>query len=79
VEDPAIIGTGPNTLTAALPVARNPGGSSIVEKMIIEQIFDNANGTNVALPYRAASLDQSQAYMVVHNHTSSSAGRSSIA
>jgi len=68
-EDPAIIGTGPNTLTAALPVARNPGGSSIVEKMIIEQIFDNANGTNVALPYRAASLDQSQAYMVVHNHT----------
>src|SRR5256885_10494127 len=34
-EDPAIIGTGPNTLTAALPVARNPGSSSIVEKMII--------------------------------------------
>ena len=71
-EDPLIIGTGTATnplLTAALPIARNPNGSSIVEKMIIEQIFDNATGTNVALPYRAATLDKSQAYMVVHNHT----------
>ena len=78
-EDPAIIGTGPNTLTAALPRARNPDGSSIVEKMIIEQIFDNATGTNVSLPYRAANLDQSQAYMVVHNHTQFVGGRSSTA
>ena len=68
-EDPAIIGTGPNTLTASLPIARNPDGSSIVEKMIVEQIFDNATGTDVPLPYAAANLDQNQAYMVVHNHT----------
>lgn len=71
-EDPLIIGTGSATnplLTAALPIARNADGSSIVENMIIEQIFDNATGTNITLPYRAANLDQSQAYMVVHNHT----------
>lgn len=72
-EDPLIIGTGSSTnplLTAALPIARNADGSSIVENMIIEQIFDNATGTNVTLPYRAATLDKSKAYMVVHNHTS---------
>ena len=69
-EDPAIIGTGANTLTAALPVARLPGGGPIVDRMIIEQIFDNATGTDISLPYAAANLDQSQAYMVVHNHTS---------
>jgi hypothetical protein len=68
-EDPAIIGTGPNTLTAALPVARNANGSSIVENMIIEQIFDNATGTTIPLPYRAADTVQSHAYMLVHNHT----------
>jgi len=68
-EDPRIIGTGPNTLTAALPIARNPDGSAIVEKMIVEEIFDNPNGTDLTLPYRAANLDQSQAYMVLHNHS----------
>src|SRR2546422_6004601 len=36
-ESPLIIGTGANTLTADLPIARNPDGSSIVEKMIVEQ------------------------------------------
>jgi hypothetical protein len=68
-EDPAIIGTGPNTLTASLPIARNPDGSSIVEKMIVEQIFDNAAGTDFTLPFTAATTDQAQSYMVVHNHT----------
>lgn len=68
-EDPAIIGANPNLLSASLPRARNADGSSIVEKMIVEQIFDNAAGTNVTLPYRAATLDKSQAYMVIHNHT----------
>ena len=68
-EDPAIIGTATNRLTASLPVAKNPDGSSIVDKMIIEQIFDNATGTDFTLPYHAATLDKSQAYMVVHNHT----------
>src|SRR6185436_2885366 len=33
-------------------------------------IFDNAAGTNVPLPYRAATLDKTKAYMLVHNHTS---------
>src|SRR5437762_2844212 len=68
-EDPRIIGTNANLLSAALPIARNPDGSSIVAKMIVEQIFDNATGTDIALPFAAASLDQSQSYMVVHNHT----------
>src|SRR5437899_926715 len=68
-EDPRIIGTGANTLSASLPTAHNPDGSSIVAKMIVEQIFDNATGTDIPLPFAAATLDQSQAYMVVHNHT----------
>ena len=68
-EDPAVIGTNPSLASAALPVARNPDGSSIVDKMIVEQIFDNATGTDIALPFAAASLDQTQSYMVVHNHT----------
>ena len=68
-EDASLIGTGANTLTASLPVARNPDGSSIVTRTITEQIFDNATGTDVSLTYAAANLDQSQAYMVVHNHT----------
>src|SRR5438876_3773368 len=68
-EDASLIGTGANTLTASLPVARNPDSSSIVTRTITEQIFDNATGTDVPLTYAAANLDQSQAYMVVHNHT----------
>src|SRR5437762_4983237 len=68
-EDASLIGTGANTLTASLPVAHNPDGSSIVTRTITEQIFDNATGTDVPLTYAAANLDQSQAYMVVHNHT----------
>ena len=68
-EDSAVIGTGANTLGATLPIARNPDASSIVDRMIVEQIFDNATGTDFTLPFAAASLDQSQAYMVVHNHT----------
>src|SRR6266481_5067363 len=68
-EDASLIGTGANALTASLPVARNPDGSSIVSNTITEQIFDNATGTDVSLTYAAANLDQSQAYMVVHNHT----------
>src|SRR5947199_1607062 len=68
-EDASLIGTGANTLTASVPVAHNPDGSSIVSNTITEQIFDNATGTDVPLTYAAANLDQSQAYMVVHNHT----------
>jgi Alpha/beta hydrolase domain len=68
-EDASLIGTGANTLTASLPVAHNPDGSSIVANTITEQIFDNATGTDFSLTYAAANLDQTQAYMVVHNHT----------
>jgi hypothetical protein len=68
-EDPLIIGNNANLASASLPIAHNADGSSIVEKMIVEQIFDNATGTDLALPFAAATLDQSQAYMVVHNHT----------
>ena len=68
-EDTAIIGTNANLASASLPIARNPDGSSIVGNMIVEQIFDNATGTDLSLPFAAATLDQSQAYMVVHNHT----------
>jgi Alpha/beta hydrolase domain len=68
-EDRFFIGTNPNLLAATLPVARNSDGSSIVGLTITEQIFDNATGTDVPLTYTAANLDQSQAYMLVHNHT----------
>lgn len=68
-EDATLIGTGTNTLTASLPIAKNPDGSSIVDRVITEQIFDNATGTDFTLPYHAANLDKTRAYMVVHNHT----------
>ena len=44
-------------------------GSSIVRNIIVEQIFDNAMGIDFTLPFGAATVDQSQAYMVVHNTT----------
>jgi alpha/beta hydrolase family protein len=68
-EDTRIIGTGANSFTATLPIAKNPDGSPIVQNMIVEQIFDNATGTDFTLPFAANTLDQSKAYMVVHNHT----------
>jgi hypothetical protein len=68
-EDPRIIGTNAALLSASLPTATNSDGSSIVSNMIVEQIFDNATGTDFTLPFAAATLDQSQAYMLVHNHT----------
>jgi hypothetical protein len=68
-EDPRIIGTNASLLSAALPTAANPDGTSIVGKMIVEQIFDTSPGTDFTLPFAAATLDQTQAYMLVHNHT----------
>ena len=68
-EDPRIIGTNASLLSASLPTATNPDGSSIVSNMIVEQIFDNATGTDFTLPFAAATVDQTQAYMLVHNHT----------
>jgi hypothetical protein len=68
-EDEGLVPPGNNRVLARLPVARNPDGSSIVENTITEVIFDNATGTSLNLTYRAANLDQSQAKMLVHNHT----------
>ncbi len=68
-EDTRIIGTAATQFSATLPIATNPDGSPIVQNMIVEQIFDNATGTDFTLPFAANSTDQSKAYMVVHNHT----------
>lgn len=68
-EDEGLVPPGNNRALARLPIARNPDGSSVVEHTITEVIFDNANGTDLELTYRAANLDQSQAKMLVHNHT----------
>lgn len=68
-EDEGLVPPGNNRALARLPIARNPDGSSIVEHTITEVIFDNATGTDFNLTYRAANLDQSQAKMLVHNHT----------
>jgi hypothetical protein len=68
-EDEGLVPPGNSRALARLPIARNPDGSSVVEHTITEVIFDNANGTEFELTYRAANLDQSQAKMLVHNHT----------
>jgi hypothetical protein len=68
-EDEGLVPPGNNRALARLPIARNPDGSSVVEPTITEIIFDNPTGTNLTLTYRAANLDQSQAKMLVHNHT----------
>ena len=68
-EDEGLVPPGNNRALARLPIARNQDGSSVVEHTITEIIFDNATGTDLTLTYRAANLDQSQAKMLVHNHT----------
>ncbi|HEV8723740.1 MAG TPA: alpha/beta hydrolase domain-containing protein [Candidatus Binatia bacterium] len=68
-EDEGLVAPGGNRALARLPIARNPNGSSVVEQTITEVIFDNATGMNLTLTYRAANLDQTQAKMLVHNHT----------
>jgi hypothetical protein len=68
-EDEGLVPPGNNRALARLPIARNPDGSSVVENTITEVIFDNATGMDLTLTYRAANLDQSQAKMLVHNHT----------
>jgi len=68
-EDEGLVPPGNNRALARLPIARNPDGSSVVEHTITEVIFDNSPGNTFALTYRAANLDQTQAKMLVHNHT----------
>ncbi len=66
-EDPFVIGS--NGLTASLPVARNPDGSSVTGQTIFEQIFDAPTGDTYQLLYKAATTDKSQAVMYVRNHS----------
>ena len=56
-------------------VARNPDGSSFVEVTISEDVFDTAPERHFGLNYRAAKLDQSQATILVRNHTQFVGGR----
>jgi hypothetical protein len=69
-EDEGLVAPGNSRALARLPIARNPDGSSVVANTITEQIFDAPTGTTFPLTYAAANLDKSQAYMLVHNHTS---------
>ena len=69
-EDEGLVAPGNSRALARLPIAHNPDGSSVVAKTITEQIFDSPSGTTFPLTYTAANLDKSQAYMLVHNHTS---------
>jgi hypothetical protein len=69
-EDEGLVAPGGNRVLARLPIARHPDGSSVVEHTMNEVIFDNATGMNLNLPYAAATLDKTQARMLVHNHTS---------
>jgi hypothetical protein len=71
-EDDRLVPPGNNRALARLQIATHPDGTPIVGQTITEQIFDNTNFTTsqtFALTYRAANLDQSQAKMLVHNHT----------
>lgn len=79
-EDTAVIGSGTDKLQASLPIAKQADGSPIVDRMIVEQIFDNTNVTTsntFTLPFAANAMnpsdvvtdDPTKAYMVVHNHT----------
>lgn len=69
-EDEGLVPPGNNRALARLPIARNPDGTSVVEHTITEVIFDNSSGNTFPLTYRAANLNQGEAKMVVHNHTS---------
>ena len=77
-EDERIRPPGNHRVLARLPIARNPDGSSIVEQTIYEQRFDTDDGSTFGtvrpgvrngLKYSPANLDQSQARMLVRNHT----------
>ena len=69
-EDEGLVAPGNNRALARLPIARHSDGSSVLEHTITEQIFDTSTGSTFGLTYRAANLDQGQAKMLVHNHTS---------
>jgi hypothetical protein len=68
-ESADIIGGNANTMTATLPIAKNPDGSSIVGQTILEQIFDSPTGDTYSLVYRAATTNKAQATMLIKNHS----------
>ncbi|MSR19367.1 MAG: hypothetical protein EXR91_00090 [Gemmatimonadetes bacterium] len=69
-EDERLRPRGDHGVVATLPVARNADGSSIVGETIFETIFDDTTDSTFTLPfYKAASLEQPQARMLVRNHT----------
>lgn len=69
-EDERLRPRGERGVVATLPIARNADGSSIVGETIFERIFDNTTDSTFTLPfYRAASLAQPQARLLVRNHT----------
>lgn len=53
------------SLTATYPVAKNPGGSSIVGPALEEITYDNARTRTHPLTYPPATLDKSQATLTV--------------
>jgi len=69
-EDEDLRGAGDHRVLGQFPVARNADGSSIVGETIVERIFDNTTDSTFTLPlYKAASLEQPQARLLVRNHT----------
>jgi hypothetical protein len=68
-EDETLVAPGGDRALAKLPVAKNKNGSSVVENTMTEVIFDAPTGNQIPLSYAAANLDQSQAKMLVHNHS----------
>ncbi len=69
-EDDRLVLPGNNRVLAKLPIAKSPDGSAVTDRTMTEVIFDNATGTTLNLTYAAATLDKTQAKMLVHNHTS---------
>jgi len=69
-EDEGLVAPGGSRVLARLPIARNADGSDVTDRTMTEVIFDNPTGSNLTLAYAAATLDKSQARMLVHNHTS---------
>ena len=68
-EDETLVAPGGDRALAKLPIAKNKNGSSVVENTMTEVIFDTPTGNQIPLSYTAANLDQSQAKMLVHNHS----------
>lgn len=78
-EDERLRPAGDDRVLARLPVARDTDGSSIVERIVYEHIFDTDSEMEISMvepgvrdgfKYRAANVDQSQARLRVRNNSS---------